>query len=72
MVLERAVSVDWWGPGRVGVAPAQAGKAQEAPTAGRVLRLSPQHHLLGGRLCRCHHSGLRVTLQLPQVLEQIV
>ena len=62
--------VDWWGPGRAGVVPAQAGKAQEAqeaPTAGRVLHLSQQHHLLGGRLCRCHHSGLTVTLQLPQV-----
>lgn len=52
------------------MAPAEAWEAQEAraaPPAEVVLRLSQQRHLLGGHVCRCPHSGLRVALQLPQV-----
>lgn len=74
-MLERAVGVDGWGPGRPGAGPAGAGEvpeAPEAPAAGLGLGAGQQRHLLARHACCCRHSWFRVAPQPPQVLEQRV
>lgn len=44
--------------------------AEETQAAGRGPCAGQQSHLSGGHVSRGDHSGLWVTLQLPQVLEQ--